>query len=131
ATTNFDVVRMSSQTKDFGTRRCVKRQIQRMHEVSSIAVGFTMTVVVCLPHFPMGSSAPPKAFQLLLVFKRVHARPKAIIRVANQLPFLGQPLKGFTHQFFFLADVMKDSLFENEKASINSHCAITDGLNRR
>ncbi len=76
-----------------------------------------------VPHFPRCVTLI-QFIKMLLVFKRVHAGPKAIVWVANQLFFCDQPVKRTIYQILFLADVVEDRLLENEEAAINSHCPL-------
>src|SRR5882672_530748 len=87
---------------------------------------FVTALAVGLPHFPRGHTAAIQALEMLPVLERVHARPEAIIPVADQLLFFHQPLERLIDKFLFLANVIEDLLFENEEASVDSHRAHAD-----
>jgi len=55
---------------------------------------------ITLPHFPRRSTARTQTFQLLLIFEGIHARPKAIVGIADQLLLRQQSVKGLDYQFF-------------------------------
>ena len=63
-----------------------------------------------LPHFPGRAAAGVQAFQLLLIFESVHARPEAVVWIANQLLLCHQPVEGLNHQLFFVPHVLENLL---------------------
>ena len=84
---------------------------------------------ITLPHFPRRSTARTQTFQLLLIFEGIHARPKAIVGIADQLLLRQQSVKGLDYQFFLLPDIFEDLLLEDKKSAVNSHVAVVDGMN--
>ena len=85
-----------------------------------------MSVAVGLPHFPRRSTAAPQTFQLLFVFKCVHAGPEAVVAISDELVLVHEPLERFTHQLFFVANVVKDFFLENEVPAVDAHRTVVD-----
>ena len=64
---------------------------------------------------------------MLLVFEGIHARPKSVIGIADELLFCNQPLKWLEDELLFGPNEVEDATLENEKTAVNSQAPVVDG----
>jgi hypothetical protein len=67
----------------------------------------------------------------LLVLERVHARPKAVIVVRDDLSALDEALEGLLQQFFPIFDVVEDASPEGKVAPVDAQIRSVDVRDRR
>src|SRR4051812_37943398 len=84
-----------------------------------------------LPKLPRCRAAGRQLLQMLAILKGIHARPEAVILVADQLSLCHQSLEGFNHQLFAFAHVVENLLLENEESTIDPNAAIVNRMNVR
>src|ERR1041385_3086263 len=89
---------------------------------------FAVAIAIVFPDFPWSRAAGAQAFQLLLVLESIHARPKPVIGITDQLLLVHQPLKGLRNKFLFRSYVIENPLFENKESAIDSNRAVVDGI---
>src|ERR1043166_9734784 len=82
---------------------------------------FAVAIAIVFPDFPWSRAAGAQAFQLLLVLESIHARPKPVIGITDQLLLVHQPLKGLRNKFLFRSYVIENPLLENKESAIDSN----------
>ena len=65
---------------------------------------------------------------MLFVLKCVHAGPKAVVTIADQLSSFEQSAEGLDYEFLFLAYIAEYFRFENEKTAIDADAPVVDSL---
>src|SRR5215813_5039110 len=106
AAADFDVVRMRAQAEDV-KRPVYLRQSQRQH---SIPGATELWFAILFPDLPWGAACRIQLFQLLAVFKSVHARPEAVVLISDELFFRQKAMKWLHHQLFFGLHVLENVL---------------------
>src|ERR1017187_5346501 len=86
---------------------------------------------ICLPNFPGRRATRIQALQMLPVLEGVHAGPKAIVGITNQLLFRQQAMEWLDDQLFFIAHVLENLFLEDKKPAIDAYAAVVDGMDPR
>src|SRR5260370_19455497 len=88
----------------------------------------SVSVALPLPQLPRSEPLAVQVIQLLLLLKRIHAPPEAVIRVGNELFFLNQPLEWFPDEVFTVLDVIEDCAIENKVSAIDHNLGLAQGF---
>src|SRR5580700_7244912 len=83
------------------------------------------------PNLPGRASTAIQALQMLLVLKRVHARPEAVMVISDQLLLQNEAIKRLVDEFLAGLHVVEYPAAENEITAVDQHAAIVDGVNSR
>src|SRR2546425_60853 len=81
-----------------------------------------------LPHFPRSWTFRVELIELHLVFKRVHGREEALVRIRQELLSRNQTLEGFNHEFLAIMDMIEDLPTQHKVAAIDAEIGIGDRL---
>src|SRR2546422_3508131 len=81
-----------------------------------------------LPYLPRSPTFRVKLIELHLVFKRVHGREEALVRIRQELLPRNQTLEGLNHEFLAIMDMIEDLPTQHKEAAIDAEIGIGDRL---
>src|SRR5215475_14915639 len=77
-----------------------------------------------IPDSPRCVSTTEHVFKVLLFLERIHARPKALMRISHQLAFANQTLERLFYQFFTVTHVIENFLPQDHKPAVDSRAGF-------
>src|SRR5262249_52739265 len=79
-----------------------------------------------LPDLPGRIPGREQLVHPLLLLRRVHRHPEAVVVVGQELPLGEQALEGLEHQLFPFAQVVEDLLAEHEESTVDADPGFHD-----
>src|SRR6478735_910019 len=83
------------------------------------------------PDLPRTRSASHEVVELNLVLEGIHALPKSVIGMGNQLILLDQATEGLDDQLFTAEKMVENLLFEHEEPAVDANVRISDVFDAR